>query len=60
MLEEVYFRYVGEHSWRQGLLGESRVDRTQSHVRRRGGAWERGERGTRRSSQETQSYKENQ
>lgn len=26
MLEEVYFRYVGEHSRRQGLLGESRVD----------------------------------
>lgn len=29
MLEEyLYFRYVGEHSQRQGPLGESRVDMT--------------------------------
>ena len=33
--EKVYYRYVGEHSQRQGHLGESRVNMTLSHVRRR-------------------------
>ena len=28
MVERVYYRHVGEHSQRQGHLGESRVDMT--------------------------------
>ena len=34
--EKVYYRYVGEHSQRQGHLGESRVVMTLSHVQRGG------------------------
>lgn len=30
--EKAFYRYVGEHSQRQGHLKESRVDMTLSHV----------------------------
>jgi hypothetical protein len=33
MVEKVYFRHMGEHSQRQGHLGEPRVDMTQSNGR---------------------------
>jgi hypothetical protein len=35
--EKVYYRYVGEHSQRQGHLGESRGDMSLNHVGRWGG-----------------------
>lgn len=34
--EKVYYRHMGEHSQRQKHVGESSVDMTRSHVRRRG------------------------
>lgn len=42
--ENVYYRYVGEHSQRQVHLGESRVVRTLNFVKREGRRWEKGER----------------
>lgn len=53
---EFFCGCVEEHSQRQGHLEESRVDVTLSHVRR-GRGREKGERGTRYSSQQTQRYK---
>lgn len=58
MVEKVYYKYVGEHGQRQGHLGESGVDMTQSCA-----GWEkagrgRGEKGARCSSQEVQRFKE--
>lgn len=32
--EHIYYRYVGNHSQRQGYLGDSRMNMTLSHVRR--------------------------
>ena len=52
MVERVYYRYVGEHSQRQGHLGESRVDMTLSHIGRWGRKVRGESKGTRCSSQE--------
>jgi hypothetical protein len=35
--EDIYYKYVGEHSQRKGHLGEFRVRRTLSHVEDGGG-----------------------
>lgn len=52
--ENVYCKQRGEPSQRQRHLGESRVHRTLSHVRRGGGHGRGESRGTRCVSLETQ------
>lgn len=48
--EKSYYRYVGDHSQRQGYQGESRVDRT----RLSWAMWDRGEEGRRESGNKVQ------